>query len=388
MGLRANVILPLGQPSKGQRARETPVPSGAPSLNLSSEELHTFFSELQGLVRAGVPLGPDLDLHAEPDSRRLRQLWSSLETRLSQGERLSEALRGLSPQISEATLALIRAGEESGELLRVLEIIAQGHRRRLGLERCLRLAVIYPLIVALTVLGLLVFFGAVIIPAYDRLSLQVHMVQSGTVNGEEPVAVLWLIRICLFLAEPWGLTLAAGLALLLIWLAFGGLGVRPWFERNVLHSLPFIAPLVHLGSLARWSHTVGHLLERRVTLDTALALAEGVLDFPRLRRESHRVRARVQQGLPLSAALLNQALLPQAAAGLLVGAENRGELPASLLRLADHFSGRLDHQVRKFQAWIEPLMILITGLLVLWLVVALYLPMFSLMTRGMMTGQL
>jgi type II secretory pathway component PulF len=347
-------------------------------LTLSNEELGRFFTELQGLVRAGVPLGQDLDLKASGDTRCVRQLWDRLQPALERGQRLSEALRGLSPEISESTLALLRAGEESGDLLGALEVVAQGHRRRLGLERCLRLAMIYPVIVILFMLGVMVFFGAMVIPEYRELGRGVPAFGRAS---QAPAS--WALLLCLWMAQPLGLAITGALALLFVWAAWSNVWLRPWVEQRFFAWVPILGRLMDLGAITRWAHTVGHLLERRVGLDTALALGEGGLGISRLTRESKSVREQVNQGVALSTALLNGQLVPRSAAGLLLNGEQRGDLHESLIRLSDHWSERLDYQVRKFEQWIEPAMILFAGLLVLWLALSLYIPIGSLMTGYM-----
>ncbi len=354
-------------------------------MNLTHEELFEFFTELQGLVRAGVPLGHDLDLSAASDSRRVQRLWDRIHTGLEQGQPLSETLRGLSPQIGEATRTLIRAGEESGDLFGVLGVIAQGHRRRLGLERTLKISVAYPMVVFIFTLGVLMFFGAVIIPTFQEMlpTVQAASMSSslGPVGMYAPprpspmVAPFAIMEICLWLASPIGIALTLAVIVFFIWFLWGGGWLRPWVQTRILAWLPLVGHLMNLGALARWSHTLGHLLERRVSMDTALLLAEPTLELHRLETESVQIREQIERGIPLSAAMMSRRLLPRSAAGLLALGEQRGDLDATLMRLADHCSDRLDYQIRKIEVWLEPVLILFTGLIVLTLIISLYAPL-------------
>jgi type IV pilus assembly protein PilC len=355
-------------------------------VNLSSEELLQFFTELQGLVRAGVTLGPELDLRAGSDSRRVRRLWSEILPALERGTPFSEALRGRVPQISESTLALIRAGEESGDLLGALEVVAQGHRRRVRLDRTLHLVMIYPLVVIIFLLAILIFFGLHIIPVVEELAAHGHGAGytgrwwapwSGPQSRvpESPMLSGGIYGLCRAMATPAGLGMTLIFAATLVWLALGGLWLRPWIQRRLLAWTPVVGHLMNLGALSRWAHTAGHLLRRRVGIDTALALAESTLELPRLQRESTAVRAQVESGVSLSMALMSRRLMPRPAAGLLSQGEQRGDLDVSLVRLADHMEERLDYHIRKFEAWLEPVLILFVGAVVITVVVNLYVPL-------------
>ncbi len=85
------------------------------------------------------------------------------------------------------------------------------------------------------------------------------------------------------------------------------------------------------------------------------------------------MRAQVERGVSLSMALMSRRLMPRPAAGLLSQGGQRGDLDVSLVRLADHLEERLDYHIRKFEAWLEPVLILFVGAVVVVVVVNLYL---------------
>jgi type II secretory pathway component PulF len=353
-------------------------------LKLTSEQLHQFFSELQGLVRAGAPLGEEIGLEALSDHGAVQSLWQQVQRALARGETLSKALANRSPQISATTIALIQAGEESGDLLGALEVVAQGHRRRLGVERVTRLALVYPMVVMAFLVGVLIFFGLFVYPPFEALTPQRDVFNPSP--GLPPMVgmTLWAARFSVWLVTPWGLALAALWLLICVRVISGGLWLHPTMHRRVFARMPFLSHMVNLSALTRWTHTVGHLLQRRVGVETALILAEQTLDLRRLTEISREVREQVGRGIALSTALLQCGLLPRAAAGLIVHAEERGDVDQTLLRLSDHFQSRLEYQIRKFEAWFEPVLILFTGLIVFGAVIMLYLPVFGLFQNSML----
>lgn len=352
-------------------------------MNLSSEQLSDFFVELQGLVRAGVPLGHDLSLSARHDSRRVQALWRQVEEGLQRGEALSAALRGRLPQIGEATLALIRAGEECGNLQAALEAVAQAHRRRIGLERCLRTALAYPLLVLTFLAGLLTFFGLVVLPDLQQLAEVAGSVGGQPVDRTVTEHLMHVTEsVCLWMASPPGFTVTALLfGLLWLWL-LGDVHVLPPIQRRFFAWLPVIGHLVNLAALTRWTHVAGHLLQRRVTLPAAISVAGGSLDLPRLEQRSAAIREQIELGQPLSAAILSTGLLPPAAAGILLHAEARGDVPEALIRLAGHLQDRLDREIERFQTWFEPVAIFLAGTVVFAAVFALYVPLMLSFFRG------
>ncbi|MBN1477400.1 type II secretion system F family protein [Candidatus Sumerlaeota bacterium] len=353
-------------------------------MKLTSEQLHQFFSELQGLVRAGAPLGTEMEIEALSDHGAIQRLWVQVHQALERGQTLSQALANRSPQISATTIALIQAGEESGDLLGALEVVAQGHRRRLGVERVTRLALVYPMVVLAFLVGVLVFFGLFVYPPFESLLPQRDVFSPSPGLPGIVGMTFFAARFSIWLATPWGLACAALWILLCLWVISGGLWLHPTMQRRVFPWTPFIGQMVNLSALTRWTHTLGHLLQRRVGVDTALILAEQTLDLRRLTAVSREVRERVGRGVALSSALLQCGLLPRAAAGLIVHAEERGDVDMTLLRLSDHFQSRLEYQIRKFEAWFEPTLILFTGLIVFGAVIMLYLPVFGLFQNSML----
>lgn len=341
-------------------------------MYLTSEDLHLFFSELEGLIRAGIPLGPDLELDSAHDSRRIREVWSRITPRLERGEKLSEILQTEVPQIGDSTLTLIRAGEQSGGLLTALEVVAESHHRRLSLERCLRLSTFYPMLIILFQLGVLLFYGRFITPV-----IQHAIAQSGGGRGGQLPHLFWILNLSLWAVSPEGLIVIGVITALAIWFMTHGIWRMRGLHRRIFTAVPLFGPMMQLDNLSRWTHTLGHLLKRRVTMETALALAETSLEFNHLRVESAKIRTLISEGNPLSVALLSTHLLPKHTAGALMQSEKEGRLDEGLIRLSDHLSERLDFQISKVEAWLEPILIIFVGMLVIWQVIALFLPLFG-----------
>jgi type II secretory pathway component PulF len=334
---------------------------------LTSEDLWEFYSELARWVRT-----PGEQVGAVGSNRRLTRLWRDLEPALARGERLSEALAGVSPQIGAGALALIRAGEESDALAETLDLLARNAQRRVGLERCFHLALIYPVLVVAILILVLIALGSSVMPLYRDWHVRMVDIMA-QLGAELPYPYLWALRhppsgaavgLSLALATPLGVAAALGLGLGTIWLGIHTLRRRPALRQRILRAVPGLNGLAVLGAASRWCDTLGHLLGRRVDLPTALTLAEPTLDHRLLEARAAEVRRRVEKGERISIALLAQRVLPLTAVGLLLAAEEQGHLARTLRRLGEHFAERLEVRLRVFESWLEPALILVAGVLV------------------------
>jgi type IV pilus assembly protein PilC len=338
-------------------------------MNLTHEELDHFFTEVGGMIRAGQILGAGWEPWATSGQRRLNRLGRRIRPALERGEPLSKALAGQCRQIPPATLALIQAGEESDTLAETLDGIARNHRRLVSVQQCVRIALIYPTIIFL--LATVMFITLVLpwlrahtdlqIQLLEQLGAEVH---SFTLLAIRSVESSFIINLVLLLNTPTRIGITFVSVFLVLWTLRTGVWSHPWLIRIGLRWIPGLGGLAALGASVQWCQTVGDLLARRVPLNRALLLTEPTLSLPEMGKMATEVRRHVERGNTLSSALMHHPLLPRRCVLLILKAEATGSLDHTLTRMAEHLNALLDHRTRRYIAWLEPAVMLFTGLAV------------------------
>jgi type II secretory pathway component PulF len=339
-------------------------------MNLNHEELDQLFTEVGGMIRTGQALGEEWEAWAAPGQRRLNRLARRIQPALARGEPLSKALAGHCRQITPATLALIFAGEESGTLAETLDGIARSHRRLVSVQRCVRIALIYPTIVFLLAAVMLTTLIMPWLQVQANYQLQIMQQLGAELPGFLFLAIQagqmpHITDLFLMFNTPTRIGIAFALIFAVLWMLRSGIWSHPWFTRFGVRWIPGLGGLVALGASVQWSQIVGELVARRVPLDRALLLAEPTLTLPEMRAMATEVRRHVERGGALSSALMQHPLLPRRCVALIQRAETTGSLDRTLIRTAEHLNTLLDHRTLRYTAWLEPAVMLFTGLAVL-----------------------
>lgn len=320
----------------------------------SRQALQALLEELATLLGAGVSLGEALPSLARAYAQH--ELGPALEAanrRVRAGSRLSEAIEQPGLRWPAYALALIRAGEASGDLAPALRGAAAQLAEELRAAQELRSALIYPSVLVVAGIGavLVVFVGVV-----PRFAAVLKSSRGGVPEFSRVV-----IESGIFLQANlhWiGLGTAALLASALAVLATsaGREAALAWLAR-----LPVIGTWIRSADLGRWAHTIGMLLQGRVAFLDALALSAGVLRLRSMREALLAHAPQIKQGRPLSEVLETLAWFPDIRINLVRVGERSGELPRMLMALGQAETERARTLQRRVLVLVEPVAILLIG---------------------------
>lgn len=349
--------------------------SGAPRVlpwrrGLPRGELALITRQFATLVRAGLTIEECLNVLIEQtESTRVRSLLAAVRARVLEGQSLARSLAAFPQAFPDIYLALIEAGEQSGRLVDVLERLADYTENREALRQKVSLAFIYPAlvtVVAIAVIGLLLVY---VVPQVTRVFANL---------GQTLPLVTRILIAMSDVAKAGGWFWIAGLAAAFI--------VPPMLLRNPLtryrwHAtqlrLPIVGRLVRGVNAARFADTLGILTASGISLMPALQSATAVVSNLPMRRAVEDALKLVREGGSLSRALGKAKLFPPMVIHLIASGEATGRLDAMLLRAAEAQSRELENWVKGFTALLEPVLILVMGIIVLFVVVAILLPIFD-----------
>jgi general secretion pathway protein F len=345
--------------------------SGLFRRGLSAAQLALLTRQLATLLKAGLPVDEALAALAEQnDDQRARALVGALRSRVLEGAGLAAALADAPDSFPEIYRASIAAGEQSGRLDQVLARLADYSEARDALNQKVWAALAYPLLLTLVavavVSGLLVY----VVPQIVGVFTQMHQAL--------PLPTRALLALSSFV-KVWGWLLMV----LIVVAAIGGkLALRTEQVRYAWHGvllrLPLIGRLVRAANTARCTRTLALLTASAVPLLDALNIGAQVMPNLPMRAAVKRAALKVREGGSFSRALGDSGYFPPVALRLIASGERAGELEHMLDEAANHQQRELDRWMTTLTAILGPLVILLVGAMVLFIVLAILLPIFNL----------
>jgi general secretion pathway protein F len=340
---------------------------------ISRKGLALLTRQFATLVRAGLTIEECLNVLIEQtDSAGTRRLLAAVRARVLEGQSLSRGLAAFPSAFPQIYRAMIEAGEHSGKLGDVLERLADYTESREGLRDTILIAFIYPTIVMVLAFVIVTFLLVYIMPQMTRVF--------SSVGQALPLATRILIAASEFVRSYGLLTLAAAVAgVVAAWLALRDEGLRRRWHAWLLR-LPVAGRLIRGVNAARFSDTLGILTTAGVPLLASLQSAAAVLTNLPMKGAVEEAVRRVREGAALAPSLGAAKLFPPLVIHLIASGEATGRLDSMLARAAEAQSRELENWVRGLTAALEPLLILTMGGIVLFVVVAILLPIFEMNT--------
>ena len=326
--------------------------------------------QLATLLKAGLPVDEALGALAEQnDDQRMRTLVMSLRSRVLEGSALATALNDAPESFPEIYRASIAAGEQSGRLDEVLARLADYTEARDALKQKMWAALAYPILLTLVAVAVVTGLLVYVVPQIVGVFTQMHQV------------LPWPTRALLALSafvKVWGWLLLIAIVVA----AIGGrLALRTEQVRFAWHEfvlkIPFAGKLVRAANTARCTRTLALLTASAVPLLDSLSIGAQVMPNLPMRLAVKKAALKVREGSSFSRALGDSGYFPPVALRLIASGERAGELERMLDEAANHQSRELDRWMSAMTAIIGPLVILLVGAMVLFIVLAILLPIFD-----------
>ncbi|MDF9618124.1 type II secretion system inner membrane protein GspF [Pseudomonas entomophila] len=337
------------------------------SAKLSDGDLAWATRQLASLLAAGLPLEAALGATLEQAERKhIAQVLGAVRADVRSGMRLADALAERPRDFPDIYRALVAAGEESGDLARVMERLADYIEERNTLRGKIMTAFIYPGVVGLVSVGIVIFLLSYVVPQVVSAFTQARQ--------DLPGLTLAMLAASDFV-RAWGVLCFALLAgVFWGWRVYlKAPGPRLAWHRQVLR-LPLIGRFVLGLNTARFASTLAILGSAGVPLLRALEAARQTLGNDCLDQCVSEATARVREGVGLASALAVGKVFPPLLIHLIASGEKTGDLPPMLDRAADSLAKDIERRAMGMTALLEPLMIVVMGAVVLLIVMAVLMP--------------
>ena len=337
---------------------------------LNLEKFLIFNQQFVTLIRAGLPILKGLDLLAERlTDPALEPYIKSVRDEVRGGTLLSEAFRqqGIFPKMYVTS---VMAGEKSGSLTEVLDRYITYQRIALAVRKKVMVSLMYPCVLIVLVILLMVFLVTYVVPTFATLYT--------TMNAKLPVMTVWLIAIGTT-AHSYILVFAGALV--------GGIFLFRWWARResarwtldrIKMKMPVAGDIWLKYQVAQLSRILGTLLTGGIPLVQAMETAADSLNTPILKRAIEAAGKSVREGQPLSGSLKASRMFPGLAVDMIEVGESTGALPAMLNSVAEFFEEDVNTRMTATLSLIEPAIMIVMGTFVAFVLISLYLPIFSL----------
>jgi type IV pilus assembly protein PilC len=334
------------------------------------EDVITFCQQLSVMLETGVPLSEALDvICGQNPSRDFRKVLEALREDLYAGEPFSSAMAKWPRVFPGMMLSLMKASEASGTMALMLGRIGDYLARERRTAKQIKGALTYPTFMIFCGLAVTVFLMAFVLPRFA----QIYASRSASL----PVPTRVLIAVSDFLNTQYmyyGPVLVVGLVVGALWLrSAGGRRAKDWLRLNV----PAVRTMYGQLYISRTARTMSTLLSAGVNVLDIIDICRGVTNNVYYDKMWDAMAAGVHEGGQLSDAVLDAPFIPPSVASMIGAGERTGRLSEVMERIAEFSEEELERAVRQVTTFIEPVMILIMGVVIGGVAVALLLPIFG-----------
>ena len=342
--------------------------TGARKLNL--EQFLVFNQQFVTLIRAGLPILKSLELLKDNiRNARLKEAINAVHESVRDGTPLSEAFRdqNLFPPIYVTS---VMAGEKSGSLPDVIDRYVQYQKVTLAVRKKIIVSLIYPAVLVVLVLALILFLVTYVVPEFAQLY--------DSMNAPLPGPTQVLIAVGVTFSEnfwPIILGVAALIGGVVWWVRTGP--ASETFDKVKLRT-PVVGAIWTKYQVSQLCRLLSTLLEGGIPLMSALETTGDSLGSRLMREAIAGVRTKVKEGRALSSSLQETGIFPPLAIEMIQVGESTGALPQMLNSVAEFFDEDVSNAMAAALSLVEPAIMIFMGIFVAFVLISLYLPMFSL----------
>jgi type IV pilus assembly protein PilC len=338
---------------------------------IGTKDLQIFTRQFSTLINAGIPISDALKILSDGSQNKiLKDALTMIQASIETGKRLSDSMLQ-HPQVFDRLYCnMIQAGEEAGIIDTILLRLSQYLEKNEKIKNQVRGALIMPGVI--TVVAILVISGIIlfVIPKFQQFYSN---------SGKAlPVMTQMLIDFSNFLRNKWYF-LVTGIigSLSAIIYYLGTTEGKQNFDKFIINA-PLFGDVVQKSSVARMSRTLSTLLSSGIGLIQAIEIASRTAGNFVIENALANCKEAVTVGKPFNSALLKQKEIPQMVTQMVGIGEQSGALDVMLGKIADFYEDEVENSVKAMTSLIEPIMMVVLGGLIAMILIAMYLPIFSL----------
>jgi general secretion pathway protein F len=339
--------------------------------SVPAKDVAIFTRQLSTLLGAGIPLVPSLGvLVTQTKNQVLKKTLAQIREQVNEGKSLTESMLSFPKIFPPFYINMVKAGEASGTINLVLEKLADFSENQQALNSKIRAALTYP--IAMFAISCIIVFILMtfVMPKITSIFAEMHQTL--------PLSTLILITVSNFLKSFWWLIVFAGAAIIVAakyFISTTDSGKRLW--DNLKLKSPLFGSINRKIAIARFSRTLATLLQSGVPLLSALDIARNVVNNKLIGEAIVKTGKEVEEGQSLSGPLAQSGLFPPMVTEMIAVGEQTGTLENMLNRIANAYETEAQTDIMIMTSLLEPVMIIVMALLVVFIVASILLPIFE-----------
>lgn len=357
-------------PTRIRRSKKTTRQRGR---GVKSKDVAHFTHQLSVLIDARIPLSEGLRTIGEQDtSVALREIVLDVADRIESGEPIADSLACHPEAFSEVYIETIRAAERSGTLSRSLEYLSDTLERSQDMQHQIRAALAYPVCVVTVLVLAVTFLVGFVVPRfahmYEGRGVDLPLLTNLLMTIGESIQTYWWIYFSV-----------AAISFVLsrrMWKTQRGKSAI----QQAFYQVPYLSDLLQAVAISRFARSLGLCVSAGVSLIEAIELAGKSSGWEALRRESQELTQQVQAGSRLADALKPCRQIPPFAKRMLGAGEHSGELPRMCQIIARHYERESATRTKYLTTVLEPVLVVLVAGIVLVVALAVFLPMWDMVT--------
>lgn len=334
------------------------------------QDIVIFTRQFANLIESGLTITEGLNVLAKQASNpALKNIILEIESRIKDGSTFSESLSYYPKQFSQFYCAIVKAGEISGALEVVLDRLADFAEHEEEVRSDILATLTYPSLImtvaSITVYVLLTFIVPKLTSMFEEMGQTL------------PLATRILIGISGVLGRYWWLLLSLIVIAAFMFRRISKIPEQKLLFDRIILKLPVIGDIIQKSEIAHFVRTLSLLLESGVSMLVSLGAVGDTVTNKAIKGEIDKITQDIRDGISLSSAFTKSLYFPAYVSNIIKVGEEGGTLEKSLKRIAVSYEQELNRKVRALTSLLEPIMILIMGLIVAFIVVAMLLPIFQ-----------
>lgn len=368
-GVTVTTIVPLEKETKKKKERKSS------SAKITDKELLLFTRKMATMMKAGLAIVPALEmLKVQNENPSFEPIIQELLLQINAGVPLSQCLERHPNLFDVVYVNLIKAGEASGNLDTFLDRITYALEKSIKIRKAIKSAMMYPiilLIVAFSVVGVMMIF---VVPVFVEIFADAGL--------ELPFATRIVMNISDFLRSPYAV--AFGVGAIITFKVLKGIltsndALMMKFDKYIM-TVPVLGKLVSDSIMARMAMILANLIAGGVNLVEALEIVKNSISNLKIQTSLEKVKREIYSGRPFSKSLRETGDFPETMCGFIEVGEETGKLNEMLGTVALYYEEEFDDSVDAFSQLLEPIMIVFLGVIIGFILVAMYTPIFKMGT--------
>jgi len=337
---------------------------------VSLKDVTNFTRQFSDLLESGMSIVKALDiLRSQTENKRLKEIISEVKDSCMDGNPLSDALSRYPKVFSGLFVSMVRSGETGGVLGNILRRLSEFNDSQLEIQTKIRSAFAYPILMSivgsLTIVVLLTFVIPKMVSMFSDLGQNL------------PVPTLILIGISGVMSNYWWLILSLGFAAAFVFTKLYKTGKYKLIIDNFKMKVPIFGNLIKKTEIARFGRTLATLLDNGVPILESLDVVSNTVNNTVIKCDIKKAAIHVKEGAGLAYGLSKSAVIPPLVVNMIAVGEESGLVEKSLFKVAESYERESNAAIKVMMSLLEPILILVLGLIVGFIVIAMLLPIFE-----------